>query len=151
MVHYFGTLIVNILTNKLNNICYLIINMLVLIFSFDVQKNISYASQIYIDISKILKQKNQNDILLSGLTTVFLILRYFYHIRFIISYPHYIWVTEYLGSTTSLTRILKLNENIVPDWNNNNITDFKYYRYLIIDINLFNIWLYGQQKNICAS
>ena len=59
MVHYFGTLIVNILTNKLNNICYLIINMLVLIFKIDVQKNISYASQIYIDISKILKQKSK--------------------------------------------------------------------------------------------
>ena len=57
MVHYFGTLIVNVLINTLNNICYLIINMLVLILKFYVQKNISYASQIYIDISKILKQK----------------------------------------------------------------------------------------------
>ena len=109
------------------------------------KKYFLWGLNIYLYI-KNFKTKNQNYILLSGLTTVFLILRYFYHIRFIISYPHYIWVTEYLGSTTSLTRILKLNENIVPDWNNNNITDFKYYRYLIIDINLFNIWLYGQQK-----
>ena len=105
-------------------------------------KEISYTSQMYINISKIYIKKILyfSQWINNGLFDFQILLLYsFYYIL-----SHYIWVTRSYGSTTSLIRIWKLNENIVPDWNNNNRTAFKYFRYLII--NLFNIWVYGHQK-----
>ena len=108
-------------------------------------KEISYTSQMYINISKIYKTKNKLYFSLwvnNGLFDFQILLLYsFYYIL-----SHYIWVTRSYSSTTSLIRIWKLNENIVSDWNNNNRTSFKYFRYLIININSFNIWVYDHQK-----